>query len=94
MSFAVAACQILYFAEWVCVFKMGRGELTVRHLRTQIHEVAMIIVAGYNPIVYLIFNGTMRKDFCNYYFQFLKRYFRRNSTGLISVELTSGNGKS
>ena len=90
MSFAVAICQILYFAEWIFVYNMGRDYKveSARAVRSQIHEVAMIIVAGYNPVIYLTFNKTLREHFCKFYFPPLKRCFRQKVT--IQAESTGG----
>jgi hypothetical protein len=78
MTFAGAVVQMLFFIEWVFVYKVGSGQLPVRNIRTQIHEVAFAIVAGYNPIIYLTFNGMLRKHFCKVYLELFKRCFRRN----------------
>lgn len=90
MSFAVAICQILYFAEWAFVYNMGRDvkDEAVRTVRAQIHEVAMTLVAGYNPVIYLTFNKTLRQHFCQVYFPPLKRYFGRKVT--TKAESTGG----
>ncbi len=67
MSFAPALCQLIYFAVWIFVWKLGSEKLPQRHIRSQIHITMMIMVAAYNPMIYLAFNKTLRKNFCIIY---------------------------